>query len=135
MSIIMFFKKGLKDSALIRKLAMKNPETLEEMLAITNKYAMEEEAALDMREAKKDKKSSHSDRPGISKHNDKKRKDDHTVANVEQPHYNTTEYWPRSSEYKVFLDDICVFHPKGKHKTLDCNKLQGFTDKVLKSTE
>jgi hypothetical protein len=39
-SIIMFFKKGLKDSSLIRKLAMKNPRASEEMLAITNKYAL-----------------------------------------------------------------------------------------------
>jgi hypothetical protein len=33
----MFFKKGLKDSVLIHKLAMKNPRTSEEMLAIANK--------------------------------------------------------------------------------------------------
>jgi hypothetical protein len=36
----MFFKKGLRDSSLIRKLAMKNPMTSEEMLAIANKYAL-----------------------------------------------------------------------------------------------
>jgi hypothetical protein len=36
-SIIMFFKKGLIDSSLICKIAMMNPRTLEEMLAITNK--------------------------------------------------------------------------------------------------
>jgi hypothetical protein len=36
-SIIMFFKKGLKDSVLIQKLAMKNPSTSEEMLVIANK--------------------------------------------------------------------------------------------------
>jgi hypothetical protein len=34
----MFFKKGLRDFSLIRKLAMKNPRTIEEMSAITNKY-------------------------------------------------------------------------------------------------
>jgi hypothetical protein len=49
-SIIMFFKKGLRDSSLIRSLAMKNPRTSEEMLAIANKYALAEEAALDTRE-------------------------------------------------------------------------------------
>jgi hypothetical protein len=49
-SIIMFFKKGLRDSSLIRILAMKNPRTSEEMLAIANKYALAEEAALDTRE-------------------------------------------------------------------------------------
>jgi hypothetical protein len=38
-SIVMFFKKGLKDSDLIHKLAMKNPRTSEEMLSIANKYA------------------------------------------------------------------------------------------------
>jgi hypothetical protein len=35
----MFFKKGLKDSDLIHKLAMKHPRTSEEMLSIANKYA------------------------------------------------------------------------------------------------
>jgi hypothetical protein len=33
-SIIMFFKKGLRDSSWIRKLAMKNPRMSEEMLTI-----------------------------------------------------------------------------------------------------
>jgi hypothetical protein len=54
-SIIMFFNKGLRDSFLIRKLTMKSPRTSEEMLAITNKYALAEEAALDTREQKKEK--------------------------------------------------------------------------------
>jgi hypothetical protein len=49
-SIIMFFKKGLRDSSLIRKLTMKNPRTSEEMLAIANKYALAKEATLDTRE-------------------------------------------------------------------------------------
>jgi hypothetical protein len=39
-SIVMFFKKGLRDSSLIRKLAMKNPRTSEEMFSIANKYAL-----------------------------------------------------------------------------------------------
>jgi hypothetical protein len=54
-SIIMFFKKGLRDSSLIRKLIMKNPRTLKEMLAIANQYALAKEAALDNRDPKKDK--------------------------------------------------------------------------------
>jgi hypothetical protein len=49
-SIIMFLKKGLRDSSLICKLTMKNPKTSEEMLAITNKYALSEVATLDTRE-------------------------------------------------------------------------------------
>jgi hypothetical protein len=59
MSIIRFHKKGLKDSTLTHKLAMKNPRTSEEILAVANKYALAEEATFDMREAKKDKKLSH----------------------------------------------------------------------------
>jgi hypothetical protein len=46
----MFFKKGLRDSSLIRKLTMKNPRTSEEVLAIANKYALAKEATLDTRE-------------------------------------------------------------------------------------
>jgi hypothetical protein len=76
----MFFKKGLRDSSLIRKLSMKNPRTSEEMLAIANKYALAEEATLDNRDTKKDKEPSQSDRPDPSKNNNKKRKHDHSVA-------------------------------------------------------
>jgi hypothetical protein len=46
----MFFKKGLRDPDLIRKLIMKNPRTLEAMFAITNKYALVEEVTLDTKE-------------------------------------------------------------------------------------
>jgi hypothetical protein len=45
----MFFKKGLTDSSLIYMLAMKNPRTTKEMLAIANKYVLAEEATLDTR--------------------------------------------------------------------------------------
>jgi hypothetical protein len=60
-SIVMFFKKGLRDPSLIRKLAMKNPWTSEAMFAITNKYAMAEEATLNTREQNKLKESGHMD--------------------------------------------------------------------------
>jgi hypothetical protein len=60
-SIIMFFKKGLRDSPLIWKLAMKNPRTSEEMLAIASKYALAEEATIGTRDQKKDKVPSHLD--------------------------------------------------------------------------
>jgi hypothetical protein len=51
-SIVMFFKKGLRDSSLICKLTMKNPRTSEAMFAIANKYALAKEATLDTRELK-----------------------------------------------------------------------------------
>jgi hypothetical protein len=57
-TIIMFFKKGLMDPSLIRKLTMKNPKSLEEIVVIANKYTMAEEATLDKKEVKKDKKTS-----------------------------------------------------------------------------
>jgi hypothetical protein len=50
--IIMFFKKGHKDSSLIHKLAMKNPMMSKDMLAITNKYALVEKVTLDTRDQK-----------------------------------------------------------------------------------
>jgi hypothetical protein len=59
--IIMFYKKGLKDLVLIRMLAMKNPRTSEEMLAIAKKYTLAKEAILDTRESKNDKKTSYID--------------------------------------------------------------------------
>jgi hypothetical protein len=81
-SIIMFFKKGLRDSSLIHKLTMKNPRMSEEMLAITNKYALAKET-LDTREQKKEKELGYSDQPSSSKGHDKKRKADHSVNIVE----------------------------------------------------
>jgi hypothetical protein len=58
-SIVMFFKKGLMDPSLIRKLTMKNPRTSKKMFAIANKYALAEEATLNTREQKKEKESGH----------------------------------------------------------------------------
>jgi hypothetical protein len=81
-SIIMFFKKGLRDSSFICKHAMKNPRTSEEMLAITNRYVLAEEATLDTREQEE---SGHSDRPSSSKGHYKKRKADRSMNNVEWP--------------------------------------------------
>jgi hypothetical protein len=82
-SIIMFFKKGLRDSSLIRKLAMKNLRASEEMLSTGNKYTLDEEETLDTREQKKDKEQGPSDQPSSSNSHDKKRKVDCSMNNVE----------------------------------------------------
>jgi hypothetical protein len=133
-SIIMFFKKGLRDSSLICNLAMKNPRTSEEMLAITNKYALAKEATINTRDQKKDKELSHSDQSDTSKSNDKKRKSDHSIADMEHPHRNK-EYCSHLGEFEGFLDRIYIFHPQGKHKTRDYDRVQGFEDEVLKITK
>jgi hypothetical protein len=129
-SIIMLFKQGLRDSSLIRKLTVKKPRTSEEMFAIANKYALAEEATLGTRE-QKEKESCHTDQPSSSKGHDQKRKAGHSVNTVEQP-WCHKEYRPRPGEFEGFLDCICIFHPYGKHKTQDCDRLQGFADEVLK---
>jgi hypothetical protein len=49
-SIVMFFKKGLMNSSLIRKLTVKNHRMLEQMFSITNRYALAEKATIDTRE-------------------------------------------------------------------------------------
>jgi hypothetical protein len=56
------------------------------------------------------------------------------VNNVERPRSNK-EYRPRPSEFDGFLNRICIFHPQGKHKTLDCDRLQGLADEVLKTVK
>jgi hypothetical protein len=33
------------------------------------------------------------------------------------------------------MDGICIFHPYEKHKTQECNMLQGFADEILKSAQ
>jgi hypothetical protein len=109
-SIIMFFKKVLRDLSLFCKLTMKNPWTSEEMLAITNKYALAEEVTLDTIEQKKEKESGHSDKPSSSKGHDKKRKPDLSVNNLERSCRNK-EYRPSPGEFEGFLDQICIFHP------------------------
>jgi hypothetical protein len=42
------------------------------------------------------------------------------------------EYQPRPGEFEGFLDYICIFHAQRKHKTQNCDRLQGFIDEVLK---
>jgi hypothetical protein len=131
--IIMFFKKGLRDSSLIRKLTMKSLKMSEEMLAIANKYALAQEATLNTREQKKEE-SNHMDQPGSSKGHNKKRKVGCFVNAVEQPRCNK-EHRPRPGEFEGFLDCIYIFHPQGKHKIRDYDQLQGFTDEVLKTAK
>jgi hypothetical protein len=53
------------------------------MLAIANKCAMAEEATIETRESKKDKNPNHTVRTGTSMSNDKTRKPNHSVANIE----------------------------------------------------
>jgi hypothetical protein len=101
------------------------------MFAIAIKYALAEEATLNSREQKKEKDSGHADQPSSSKGHDKKRKANCSVTTVEWPQRNK-EYWPRPSEFKGFLDHICIFHPQGKYKTWNYDRHQGFTDEVLK---
>jgi hypothetical protein len=93
---------------------MKNPRTSEEILAIANKYALAELVTLDNRDTnrdpKKDKEQGQSDQPNTSKNNDRKRKSNLSVANVDGPRRNK-EYWPWPGEFEGFLDRICIFHP------------------------
>jgi hypothetical protein len=130
----MFFKKGLRDSSLICKPAMKTPKTSEVMFAIANKCALAEEVTLDTREQKKEKESGHVDQPSSSKGHDKKRKADHYVNAVERPWCNK-EYQPRPGKFEGFLGRICIFHHQEKHKTRDWDRLQGFTYEVLKTSK
>jgi hypothetical protein len=133
-SIIMFFKKGLRDSYLIHKLTMKNPKTSEDKLAITNKCTLAKEATIYTKEQKRDKESGHSDQLDTSKSQDKRRKMDCSVVNIERPHCNK-EYQPRLGEFEGFLDQIYIFQTQGKRKTQDCDRIQGFIDEVLKTTK
>jgi hypothetical protein len=82
---------------------MKNHKTSEEMLAITNKYALAEEAILDTRDPKKDKELGHLGQPSTSKSNDKKRMLDHSVVNVERSCHNEDSR-PRPGEFQDFMD-------------------------------
>jgi hypothetical protein len=97
----MFFKKGLRDLSLIHKLTMKNPRTSEEMLAITNRYALAKEVTLDTRDQKKDKELGYSDQPSTSKSNDKKRKADRFKANCWGP----VPWLPQVTDYspKIYI--------------------------------
>jgi hypothetical protein len=45
------------------------------------------------------------------------------------------EYWPRLGKFESLLDRIYNFHNLGKHKTRDCDRIQGFIDEVLKTTK
>jgi hypothetical protein len=81
----MLFKKGLRDSYLICMLTMKNPRMSEEMLVITTKYALAEEATINNSEQKKEKESGHTNQPSSSKGHNRKRKVDNSINTVERP--------------------------------------------------
>jgi hypothetical protein len=53
---------------------------------------------------------------------------------MEWPRCNK-EYHPKPDEFEGFLDCICIFHPLEKHKTQNCNRLQGFVDELLKTAK
>jgi hypothetical protein len=74
------------------------------------------------------------DQPSSSKGHDIKRKVDCAINNVSRPCRNM-EYRPSLGEFYVFGDRNCIFHPQEKHKTLDYDRLQGFTDEVLKMAQ
>jgi hypothetical protein len=105
----MFFKKGLRDTSWIHKLAMKNPRISEDIFTIANKYALAEKATLDTKEQKKEKDSGHTDQPTSSKGHDK-RKVDCSINVVEWP-WCDKEYMPKLGEFEGFLNRICIFHP------------------------
>jgi hypothetical protein len=98
-------------ASLIRMLAMKNHRTPEEMLAITNKYALAKEASLDTKEKKKEKELGHSEQPISSKGQNKKGKANHSMNNMERLRCKK-KCRPRSSEFEGCLDQISIFHPR-----------------------
>jgi hypothetical protein len=40
-----------------------------------------------------------------------------------------------SCEFEGFINHICIFHPQGKHKTWGSDRLQDFTDEMLKTAK
>jgi hypothetical protein len=107
----MFFKKGLRDPSLIRKLTMKNCSMSEAMFSIANKYALPEEVTLDTREQKKEKELGHVDQPSLSNYHDKTRKVDRSINAVERSRCNK-KYQPKLGEFEVFMLRIYIFHPR-----------------------
>jgi hypothetical protein len=104
-----------------------DPRTPEEMLAITNKYALEEEVTLDNRDTKKDKVLCKSDLPDTSKNTDKKRKPYCSMAKIEWLRHNSTEYRPWPGEFEGSLDMIFIFYPRKNIRLgtmTDCKGLQ-----------
>jgi hypothetical protein len=67
----------------------------------------------------------HSDQPSTSKSNNKKRKSDCSIANVERSCHNK-EYQPQLGEYESILEQICIFHPRESTRprtVTDCKAL------------
>ena len=67
------------------KLIRKDIRTCEQLFEIANQFAKAEEAISETREKKRGRKPSHHDRTESSKSQDKKKKSDREVANVERP--------------------------------------------------
>jgi hypothetical protein len=84
-SIVMFFKKGLRDSSLTRKLAMKTPGRQKKCSPLLHKYALVKEVTIDAKEQKKEKESGHMNKPSSSNGHDKKGKENRSIKAVECP--------------------------------------------------
>jgi hypothetical protein len=59
---------------------------------------------------------------------------DHSFNAVEHLRRNK-EYRPKLGEFEGFLDHNCIFHPQGKHKTQNYDRLKDFADEVLKTAK
>jgi hypothetical protein len=82
--------------------------SLKHVISITSLIRYMRCYTLDIRDLKKDKELGHSDHPNTSKSNDKKRKSDRSMANVERLHRNK-EYQTWLGEFEGLLDRICIF--------------------------
>jgi len=110
-AIIMYFKEGLRDTALFHKLTRKDIRTCEQLFDIANQFAKAEEVILEIQERKRDGQSSHHDRAESSKSQDKKKKSFREVANIKRPRSPKPAHKVRPNECGDFLERKCVIYP------------------------
>ena len=124
----MYFKKGLRDTGLFHKLARKDVRTCEELFDIENQYATAEEVVSETQESKRDKKTSHHDRSESSRSQEKKKKADREVANIERPRSPKPTHRVKPNKCAEFLECKCVIHPQRNHKMRDCFKIDSLAE-------
>jgi len=130
-AVIMYFKKRLKDPEFFRKLARKDVRTCEELFFIANQYALAEEAVLKTRKNRRDRKTSHHEKHESSRTQDKKKKSDCEVMNIERPRSPKPVHGINPTECADFLERKSVIHPQGNHKMKDCFKLDSLAEELL----
>src|SRR6266540_234437 len=123
------FRKGVKDSDLLKKLSRRQLETVKDLFDMADRYASQEEAMATEHDDWP-RQNQKKDTAESSKQKDRKRKGDDMVAAAER---SRPPRAPRTDDFDKVIESSCPFHPKGKHLAKDYFTLKAYVEKNSKN--